>query len=274
MQSTSDMFNQQYLLDKQYNTSTNLNARIQLHERFRTNPTDWHRWAFDQIEIEPGSRVLELGTGSGQLWLHNLERIPANCIITLSDFSAGMLQDARANLGEHAARFQFAIIDAQAIPFLDDSFDYVIANHMLYHVPDRQRAFAEIRRVLKSQGRFSAATGGDLHLRELKLLCEEAGLAAGGVMGSPLASVFSLQNGAEQMAPWFAQIETRQLEGGLAVTEAEPLIAYILSSRAPGSISETQLQSLRTLIDRELAARGVVHITTESGLFIASGQPD
>jgi hypothetical protein len=116
MQSTSDIFNQQYLLNKQYNTSANLNARIQLHERFRTNPTDWHRWAFDQIEM-------------------------------------------------------------------------------------------------------------------------------------------------------------RQLEGGLAVTEAEPLIAYILSSRAPGSISETQLQSLRTLIDRELTAHGVVHITTESGLFIASGQP-
>ena len=68
----SDMFNQQYLLEKQYHTSTNLNTRIQLHERFSTNPTDWQRWVFDQLAIPAGSHVLELGTGSGQIWLHNL----------------------------------------------------------------------------------------------------------------------------------------------------------------------------------------------------------
>jgi hypothetical protein len=52
------MFNQQYLLDKQYNTSTNLNARIQLHERFRTNPTErpllrrnWWRSASTRAEV-------------------------------------------------------------------------------------------------------------------------------------------------------------------------------------------------------------------------------
>ncbi|MDQ2902334.1 MAG: hypothetical protein M3Y81_02115 [Chloroflexota bacterium] len=99
----SDMFNQQYLLDKQYNTSANLTARIQLHERFSTNPTDWYRWVFDQLAIPPGSRVLELGTGSGQLWLHNLDRIPTSWDITLSDFSSGMLHDAQKKLGAYAS---------------------------------------------------------------------------------------------------------------------------------------------------------------------------
>ena len=63
----SDMVDQTYLLAQQYNTSSNLNARIQLHERFSTNPLDWHRWVFEQFQIPENSRVLELGSGTGLL---------------------------------------------------------------------------------------------------------------------------------------------------------------------------------------------------------------
>lgn len=272
IRSMSDTVDQQYLLDKQYKTSVNLDARIHLHERFSTNRTDWQRWVFEQFDIPAGSRVLELGTGSGQLWAHNLDRIPESWQIMLSDFSSGMLQDARKSLGERASQFQFEVIDIQAIPFPDDAFDYVIANHMLYHVPDRARAFAEIRRVLRPQGRFYAATNGESHLREMELFCTQAGIGAGGIMGAQARSVFNLQNGSTQMAPWFTRIETRLFEGNLAVTEVEPLIAFILSSRAPGSVSEAQLQALRTILGEELTVHGFVHITKETGLFIASGQ--
>ncbi|GHO88508.1 class I SAM-dependent methyltransferase [Dictyobacter formicarum] len=267
----SDTVDQQYLLDKQYHTSVNLDARIRLHERFSTNRTDWQRWVFEQFDIPAGSRVLELGTGSGQLWAHNLDRIPENWQITLSDFSSGMLHDARKNLGERASQFQFEVIDIQTIPFPDDSFDYVIANHMLYHVPNRARAFAEIRRVLRPQGRFYAATNGESHLREMEHFCTQAGIGVGGIIGGQARSIFNLQNGREQMAPWFKQIEARPFEGNLAVTEVEPLIAFILSGRAPGSVSEEQLQALRTILGEELKAHGLVHITKETGLFIASG---
>ncbi|WP_161975362.1 class I SAM-dependent methyltransferase [Tengunoibacter tsumagoiensis] len=262
---------QQYLLDKQYNTSKNLDARIRLHELFSTNPLNWQHWVFDQLELSPGSRILEIGSGSAQLWVHNLEHIPAGCEITLSDFSAGMLQAARANLGEHASQFQFAVIDVQSIPASDNTFDYVIANHMLYHVPDRAQALAEIRRVLRPQGRFYAATNGEAHLREMDLLRQQAGLDESGILGVATSSAFSLQNGAAQLAPWFSEIECRRFEGGLAVTEAEPLVAFILSIRAAESISEAQLAALRAIIDAELSAHGVIHITKESGLFIASG---
>jgi SAM-dependent methyltransferase len=267
----SDMIDQKYLLNQQYTTSANLNIRIQLHERFSTNPVDWHRWVFDQFYIPAGGRVLELGGGSGALWQKNLERIPADWSITLSDFSSGMLDDARRNLGTSASRFQFAAVDAQAIPFAGNSFDCVIANHMLYHVPDRARAFAEIRRVLSPHGRFYAATNGEAHLREMKLLCERAGIAVSGVLNASAESPFSLQNGAAQMAPWFSFINLVPLENGLAVTEAEPLIAFILASVPVHSVDDVKLQALHDLINEELAEQGAVHITKEAGLFIAHG---
>jgi SAM-dependent methyltransferase len=267
----SDMFNQQYLLSQQYTTSTNLNTRIQLHERFSTSPLDWHRWVFDQWKVPASGRVLESGCGSGQIWLKNIERIPADWEITLSDFSSGMLADARQNLATSTAHFQFAVVDAQSIPYADDAFECVIANHMLYHVPDRARAFAEIRRVLSPQGRFYAATNGEKHMYEMKLLCERAGITRDGILNRSGESNFSLQNGAEQMAPWFSHVDLLPFENSLAVTEAEPLVAFILSCVPEHSINDAQLRTLRSLIEQELAARGAVHITKEAGLFVAYG---
>lgn len=50
------------------------------------------------------------------------------------------------------------IIDIQNIPYEDNSFDLVIANMMLYHVPDLPRALAEVGRVLKPEGKLYTAT--------------------------------------------------------------------------------------------------------------------
>lgn len=82
-----------------------------------------------------------------------------------------MLQAARQQLGEK--RFVYAVADAQALPFADATFDAVIANHMLYHIPDLPRALAEIRRVLKPAGRFYASTIGREHMHELDELIWE-----------------------------------------------------------------------------------------------------
>ncbi|GCE28632.1 hypothetical protein KDA_41160 [Dictyobacter alpinus] len=265
----TQMFDQQYLLSSQYNDSARLNARIQLHELYSTNPIAWQRWVFDQITIAAPYRVLELGCGPGQLWLKNLKRIPADWQITLSDFSAGMLADTQRNLGTE--RFQYVEIDAQSIPFPDASFEVVIANHMLYHVPDRARAIAEMRRVLAPTGHFYAATNGVNHLAEIKQLCQRAGIALKGVLGAPADVHFRVQNGAEQLAASFSHVELRMMENNqLAVTEAGPLLAYVLSCFPPDSISEDQLNTLATIIQQELDQHGVIQISKETGLFIAS----
>ena len=82
--------NQEYLAC-QYRNASNLNARIDLHQRFSTNKYGWQRWIFDQLDLPLQCRILELGCGPGNLWLENLDRIPESWDIVLSDFSAGML---------------------------------------------------------------------------------------------------------------------------------------------------------------------------------------
>ncbi len=144
---------QKHLLQHQYQNASNLNARISLHARFSLNSYGWHPWVFDQFQLPPNARILELGCGSGALWLRNLERIPAGWDITLSDFSTGMVEDARHKLEGSTHPFTFQQMDAQSIPLPDASVDAVIANHMLYHVPDRNKAFSEIRRASSQQAR-------------------------------------------------------------------------------------------------------------------------
>ena len=52
-----------YLQSEQYKTPANLEARIQLHECFSTNPYPWPRWVLDRLQVPPGSQFLEIGCG-------------------------------------------------------------------------------------------------------------------------------------------------------------------------------------------------------------------
>jgi ubiquinone/menaquinone biosynthesis C-methylase UbiE len=151
-------------LTRQYHNAANLEARIALHARFSTTTYGYYAWIFDHLDLPPHSRVLELGCGTGRLWLENVHRIPEGWDVTLSDFSPGMLQEAQQNLRDSQRAFAFAVIDAQVIlPYEDERFDGVIANHMLYHVPDRPKALAEALRLDERTG--SPARAGSLRSR-------------------------------------------------------------------------------------------------------------
>ena len=177
-----------------------------------------------------------------------------------------MLEDARQNLHDSRHLFTFQIIDAQAIPCADECFDVVIANHMLYHVPDRARALSEIRRILKPGGHCYATTIGENHLQELDDLVEQ--VANTGVFGEKLRHEFTLESGYDQLTPYFSQVTLDRFIDGLAVTEVEPLIAYILSTRSGQALTEERIQTLRAMIEQELAEHRVLNITKSSGIFM------
>jgi len=253
----------QSYLREQYKNAANLNDRIQLHVRFSTNRYDFHMWVFDQLKLAPDSRVLELGCGPGSLWRPNMARIPAGWQITLSDFSPGMLAEARANLaGAHPFAFEQA--DAQAIPFADASFDAVIANHMLYHVPDRAKAFAEIRRVLRPAGRFYAATNGEEHLSEIYELVHRFD----STIDLWNRVTFRLESGAAELAPFFSHVLLHRYESALIVTKAEPLVAYV-ASMADADLTGARRAAFTQLVEERIAADGAIHITKDTGLFEA-----
>lgn len=263
-------------MQTQYQDSTNLNARIAVHQRFSTNPGNWFHWVFDHYQLGPNARVLELGCGPAAFWKANLERVPAGWDITLTDFSAGMLTDAQKTLAGSSHPFAFQQANAMELPFADDSFDAVFAHHMLYHVPDRLKAYQEIARVLKPTGRLYAATNGEQHMKEHRELVIEAFPEFTEVINaffSDVRTAFSLENGAADLGQVFAQVERHDYEDGLHVTEAEPLVAYMLSQWAVQSVvepDETIANRLRAVIQAKIDQHGAVDIQKVTGVFICS----
>lgn len=263
-----------YLRESQYQDSTFLTARARLHSRFSTAVTGWHTWVFNHLSLAGNEQVLECGCGAGWLWRSNLMRLPTACRITLTDLSLGMVTEARAALA-HVPHFAFQTADIQHLPFTDESFDVVIANHVLYHVPDIPRALQEVRRVLKQNGRFYAVTNGAAHMRELREMYMEAmryaGVDAGEseLLAIPL-SPFRLENGAALLAPFFAGVQLLPYEDSLRVTEVQPLIDYAFSfPEARTLLTPARLSRIRQFVaDQMTAIGGVLHITKAVGMFV------
>jgi SAM-dependent methyltransferase len=154
------------------------------------------------------------------------------------------------------------------LPFADASFDTVIANHMLYHVPDLPRALAEIQRVLKPAGHFYATTIGRQHMHELDELIRRS-WPDSPWKGMRKTVPFSLDNGQAILSPFFTHVTLHNYEDSLEVTEAEPLVDYAFSGRI-GFLSSSEMRELFIkLVHQELAERGTIHITNASGLFEA-----
>jgi SAM-dependent methyltransferase len=274
----------EYLRERQYRDAANLNARIALHERFSTNTRDIHRWIFDHLlaALPAEARLVEAGCGPADLWRKNLDRLPSGWRVMLTDFSPGMLDAAKAALIGHDDQFTVELADVQALPFADGAFDAELANFMLYHVPDRPRAIGELARVLAPGGRLFAATNGERHMAELDALLAPymaelsgrptgaAGATGGERSSFGLTLAFSLQNGAGQLAPFFAGVTLEPWPDALIVTEAEPLIAYMRSMAAGMALPPELEAGVEAEIRERIARDGAIRIGKESGLFTAT----
>ena len=243
------------VVNGQYATAARLNTRISIHEKYSRNKQPFGEWIVSHYELQPGERVLELGCGTGSMWQG--VTLPQGCRATLTDFSAGMLDTARENTAHLAA--DYAVVDAQAIPYAEASFDVVIANMMLYHVPDIARALAEIRRVLKPGGRFFAATFGENGVVQ----------AVAGMLGMRFDANmrFTLQNGGAQLQAVFADVQRCDREDALEVTDLHDLIAYLRSMQQMTALADVPDERLLAAFAPHVSG-GVLTLPKEYGLFV------
>lgn len=215
-------------MKNQYQNASNISARIHLHTRYAHNRQSWFSWIRETAPFSAGIRVLEVGCGDGTFWKENLDTLPDNLAVVLSDISNGMLRDARRTLGADSSRFSFRTFDCETIPYGDESFDLVIANHVLFYCDDISAACAEIARVLKPGGTFLCSTYGQEHMKEISQLVSSFDDRI--VLSSTkLYDRFGKENGRDILSPYFSRITWKQYEDFLTVPDPEPLISYILS---------------------------------------------
>lgn len=265
--------NREYLTGEQYNTASKLAARIRLHEQYDVAGQGVPERFFDVVlgSAPQQAAVLEVGTGRGDLWRRNADRIPAGWHMTLTDLSGGMLRDNVQHIGALANQMRYAVTDVQHLAFKADRFDLIFANYMLYHVPDVERALRELQRVLKPNGIMYALTNGANHMLTMYELAHtvDPSIAPHRIFAHP----FSVQTGAEVLEPIFASVAYHPFDSELVVPDAQPIINYIASMiSVPGEtfVNEKE-QALRATIAARIAAEGAIRIHKETGLFIASG---
>jgi len=255
----------------QYRDDRNLNARIYLHAHFSENPEDMMRWILGHVQLPDTARVLEAGCGPGTLWAENLDRVPDDWRVTLTDLSPGMAARAQANIAD--PRFQYLVADACRLPLASGKpFDTVFAHFMLYHVPDCDKAIAELRRLLKPGGRLYAATVGAQHMHELYLLVNEFLDGRAEMEDVHAALPFTLENGETQLAQHFDHVELLPFPDAVVVDEVDPLVAYIqsLPTSTQTLVRGELADELHDFIAARIARDGAVRLTKRVGLFIAS----
>jgi SAM-dependent methyltransferase len=259
---------QVYLRTVQYVDGEKLRARTQLHAKYAIQSVAWPVWLQGLIEIPHGGSVLEVGCGTGLLWSGGWTRGGRDFSLTLSDLAAGMVAETLPVVRVTIPAVAGLAADAQTLPFADETFDVVIANQMLYHVPDPALALFEIARVLRRGGVLMASTVGPGHLRELFRI--EASVF-GPTRVLRHHEVFGAQNGRELLAPFFDAVAWHHYDDELHCTDVDDVLAYICSTPPGEEATGDQVSALRDLIEAGMVEHGgVLRVTKDVGAFIAT----
>jgi SAM-dependent methyltransferase len=162
----------------------------------------------DAVAEGAPAAVLEVGCGTGDLSAQVRDSLGADYVAT--DLSSRM-----ATLTGQRG-IAAAVADIQRLPFGDESFDAVLANRVLYHLPDLDQGLREIARVLRPRGRLVVATYGQEHLSEFFDLIGERRMAA--------------MDEAAALAAVFQFVERRDLEGVARFDTHEALLGMAAQS--------------------------------------------
>lgn len=194
-----------------------LRRRVLAHRELLEGPDDEEVARAKLLEADP-RRLLEVGCGPGDLAVWAAHHTHATVVAV--DASPRMVAIAASRGLEAIAA------DVRELPFADSSFDCVVANFVLYHVADADRAAAELARVLEHGGRLVASTASDDTLARRRrwgeLLNERPPPAP-----PPLS--FSRENGRRLLLQHFAAVEQVDCDSELVFTSRDRLVDYVES---------------------------------------------
>ncbi len=115
----------------------------------------WKRYTIDRAAIKPGDVLLDLAGGTGDLAREFARKVGKDGHVILADINAAMLQQGRRRLIDAgiSGNVTIAQVDAQDLPFADNTFDCITMAFGLRNVTDKDAALASMFRTLKPGGK-------------------------------------------------------------------------------------------------------------------------
>ncbi len=260
--------NMENSLKSQYRNSSNIMARIRLHSKYSVNPQGWFPWLYEQCGIQDGMKILEIGCGNAQLWTENGDRLPKELSVVLSDISEGMIREIRRDKRLDGQRFTFEVVDCHHLPHREETFDLVIANHMLFYCEDIPAVLDEVKRVLKKGGGFICSTYGSKHMKEINELVQEFDHRIM-LSADRLYERFGRENGKEILEQHFHEVIWQPYEDSLSIDVPEPLIEYILSCHGnQNQYIVDRYTKFRAFVAKKMSYKKLT-ITKDAGAFLS-----
>jgi SAM-dependent methyltransferase len=256
---------QRYLREVQYGTGAKLDARAHLHRAYGTSPIPFPHFEAALVDWPAAATVLECGCGTGRFWEN--DGLPRSITLTVTDLSPGMVAEALERATAQGFRVEGRPVDVQELPFDDDAFDVAIANHMLYHVPDPDRAVAELARVLRPGGVLLAATNGYGHMREIN----DAVAEVFGGHAEALYEVFGIDTGEARLREQFASVVWHAFDNDLVTDDPAAVVAYGLSFPPGEDADDEQRAAFEAAVARRFVD-GRLRIHTRAGAFVCRDQ--
>lgn len=261
-----DHMSNKAVLQEQYRNADMLMMRKSLHEKYSMNKIGFQRWMFNKYPFKTNIKILELGSGRGELWKYYFEDEKLanyNMDITLSDFSDGMVE--YLNQIYKDKKITIKKIDITDIPYEDATFDLIIANSMLYHIKDINRALTEVRRVLKPSGAFFCSTFG---LNGMTQYLYNALDQLHILYDHKLNISFTLQNGLQQLNQFFNYVERIDYEDALEIDHVEDYLEYIYSMASLKGLDHKYYNQLLNYFNSR-KTNGYLYVPKEYGIFVA-----
>lgn len=116
----------------------------------------WKRFAVELAGVRSGQKILDLASGTGDLAARFSGLVGPDGLVVMSDINAAMLNEGRARMADngHIGNVQYSQINAEQIPFPDNTFDCITIGFGLRNVTDKQAALNSMYKALKPGGRL------------------------------------------------------------------------------------------------------------------------
>lgn len=231
MAHTSHHYDQSELRDVLYSTPDRLNQQIETHRKYSSFARPISGWLLDLIPLRGDEVAMDVGCGTGFFLTELAGRLPHGTCVGV-DLAEGVLRGAQARLRLDQRQALLLTGDIQALPFVDGSFDFVMANYMLYHIPNLPKALCEVKRVLKPGGTFVALTHSEHNENEILAVFSRVVTRLGGELeatGVNVVSNFCAENGAAILGQVFPSVTTERLQHDLVFPTAETFMEYYRS---------------------------------------------
>jgi ubiquinone/menaquinone biosynthesis C-methylase UbiE len=237
---------------EQYGASTrNLDSRVAIHS-FGSSPLSWPVFVRSRLPLEVGAVILDVGAGTGIHW-----REPTAVRPVLLDLHAPMCHELRQ------LRHPVVQASAEMLPMAGASFDGVLCTHALYHVPDPERAIAELFRVVRPGGWIALSSNGPRHMAQLSELRRSAGVVAD---RTPHSRFFGIEDAVRALTARGLRPVTHEFSDDLKVTDASVVLDYCASL---GPLTPEQERRMTELLHNEIAEFGHYRIERQSALIVA-----